>query len=48
MTFDGVIYDDRVRGALRVAALNVAGVTKVINNVIWVDPATATVLTEKA
>jgi CBS domain-containing protein len=48
VTFDGVIYDDRVRGALRVAALNVAGVTNVINNVIWVDPATATVLTEKA
>jgi CBS domain-containing protein len=44
VTFDGVIYDDRVRGALRVAAQNVSGVTDVVNHVVWVDPATATVI----
>jgi CBS domain-containing protein len=47
VTFDGVIYDDRSRTALRVAAQNTPGVKSVVNNVVWVDPTTATVINER-
>jgi CBS domain-containing protein len=38
VTLDGVIYDQRTRDALRVAAQNIAGVTSVTDRMIWVDP----------
>ena len=46
VTFDGVIYDGRMLAALRVAAQNIPGVKRVESHVVWVDPATATVLSE--
>ncbi|HLY55315.1 MAG TPA: CBS domain-containing protein [Stellaceae bacterium] len=36
----GVLFDDRCRGALRVLAENVPGVTKVEDRMIWVEPMT--------
>jgi CBS domain-containing protein len=38
VTLEGVIYDQRTRDALRVAAQNIAGVTSVKDRLIWVDP----------
>jgi len=38
VTFTGVIYDDRQRDGLRVAAENVPGVTHVIDEMVWIDP----------
>jgi CBS domain-containing protein len=38
VTLDGVIYDQRTRDALRVAAQNIAGVTSVNDRLVWVDP----------
>jgi len=34
----GVIFDDRARGAARVAAENVPGVTKVDDQLTWIEP----------
>jgi len=38
VTLDGVIYDQRTRDALRVAAQNIAGVISVTDRMTWVDP----------
>lgn len=34
----GAIFDERARGAARVAAENVAGVTQVIDELAWIEP----------
>jgi CBS domain-containing protein len=34
----GAVFDDRERAALRVAAENVAGVRKVEDDLVWIDP----------
>jgi CBS domain-containing protein len=34
----GVIFDERARGAARVAAENVPGVTKVVDQLCWIEP----------
>jgi len=36
--FHGCVSDDRVRGALRVIAENVAGVRKIHDHIAWVEP----------
>ena len=38
VTLDGVIYDERCRHALVVAAQNVPGVTAVVDKLSWIDP----------
>jgi osmotically-inducible protein OsmY len=40
----GVLYDERQRQALRVAAENIPGVEKVIDDLVWIEPATGLVL----
>lgn len=40
VTLEGVILDDRERGAIRVAAENVPGVRGVKDALVWVDPGT--------
>ncbi|MEJ1974951.1 MAG: CBS domain-containing protein [Acetobacteraceae bacterium] len=44
VTLDGVIFDERSRDALRVAAQNVAGVTSVVDRLVWVEPTTGDVV----
>jgi CBS domain-containing protein len=34
----GSIFDERIREAARIAAENVAGVTKVVDQIVWVEP----------
>ena len=41
VTLQGIISDERARDALRVAAENMAGVAKVDDQLVWVDPAGA-------
>ena len=38
VTLKGILFDDRERDALRVAAENVAGVKDVIDEMVWIDP----------
>lgn len=38
VTLTGTIFDDRERGALRVAAENINGVKDVIDEMVWIDP----------
>ena len=38
VTLDGVILDERMRGAVRVAAENMPGVKAVADRIIWVEP----------
>lgn len=38
VTFAGIIFDDRERDALRVAAENIAGVKDVVDEMVWIDP----------
>lgn len=38
VTLEGIIYDDRCRDGLRVAAQNVPGVQKVQDKLLWMDP----------
>jgi CBS domain-containing protein len=44
VTFTGALTDERQRLALRVAAENVAGVKKVEDHLIWVEPNTGVVM----
>jgi len=44
VTFTGALTDERQRLALRVAAENVAGVKKVQDHLIWVEPNTGVVM----
>jgi CBS domain-containing protein len=39
----GALTDERERAALRVAAENIAGVTKVEDHLIWIDPTTGVI-----
>jgi CBS domain-containing protein len=41
---DGVILEEHERGALRVAAENVPGVTGVVDRLVWVEPVSGTVI----
>jgi osmotically-inducible protein OsmY len=38
VTLDGVILDERMRSAVRVAAENVPGVKAVADRIVWVEP----------
>jgi CBS domain-containing protein len=38
VTLSGTIFDERERTAIIVTAENIAGVTKVIDEMIWIDP----------
>jgi CBS domain-containing protein len=38
VTLTGEIFDERQRPALTVAAENIAGVTKVIDHLVWIEP----------
>lgn len=38
VTLAGEIFDERQRAALRVAAENIPGVTKVIDKLVWIEP----------
>lgn len=40
VTLDGVIMDEREREALRVAAERIPGVERVVDALVWMDPAT--------
>lgn len=40
VTFNGFIYDERARAALRVAAENTHGVKHVVDQLVWIDVAT--------
>jgi signal-transduction protein with cAMP-binding, CBS, and nucleotidyltransferase domain len=44
VTLDGVILDEKERGALRVAAENVPGVKAVEDRLVWVEPVSGTVI----
>jgi CBS domain-containing protein len=44
VTLEGVIFNEAVRPALRVAAENTAGVTKVTDQMVWVEPVTGAAL----
>jgi CBS domain-containing protein len=37
VTFNGFVYDERARAALRVAAENTPGVKKVVDQLVWID-----------
>jgi len=41
----GTIFDERIREAARIAAENVAGVTKVVDQIVWVEPMSGMMLT---
>ncbi len=41
---DGVIFDEKERAALRVAAENVPGVKAVADHLVWVEPVSGTVI----
>jgi CBS domain-containing protein len=40
VTLDGILFDERLRGALIVAAQNVPGVKSVVDQMVWVEPST--------
>jgi CBS domain-containing protein len=40
----GALIDERQRDALRVAAENIPGVTKVIDDLVWIDPLSGMVI----
>ena len=40
VTFNGFVYDERARAALRVAAENIPGVKNVVDQLVWIDVAT--------
>ncbi len=42
--FNGVIFDEQERKALRVAAENISGVKGVVDRLVWVEPISGTVL----
>jgi len=44
VTLEGVIFNEAVRPALRVAAENTQGVTKVMDQMVWVEPVTGAAL----
>ena len=44
VTLDGVILDERMRGALRVATENVPGIKAVVDRIIWVEPHSGTII----
>jgi CBS domain-containing protein len=44
VTLDGVIFNEAVRPALRVAAENTPGVKRVDDNIVWVEPVTGAAL----
>lgn len=44
VTFTGVIFDDRYRDALRVAAENTPGVQSVVDDTVWIEPQSGYVL----
>jgi CBS domain-containing protein len=44
VTFTGVIFDDRYRDALRVAAENTPGVKSVVDDTVWIEPESGYVL----
>jgi CBS domain-containing protein len=44
VTLDGTLLDDAERGALRVAAENIAGAGKVVDRLLWVEPVSGTVI----
>jgi CBS domain-containing protein len=44
VTLDGVILDEKTRGALRVAAENVPGVKAVLDRLVWVEPVSGMVV----
>lgn len=46
VTFTGVVFDDRYRGALRVAAENMPGVTSVVDETVWIEPQSGYLLDE--
>jgi CBS domain-containing protein len=41
----GTIFDERIREAARIAAENVAGVTKVVDQITWVEPISGMLMT---
>lgn len=45
VTLDGVIYDERCRGAFIAAAQNSPGVTHVTDKLTWIDPTTGLYMT---
>jgi CBS domain-containing protein len=44
VSLDGVLFNEALRPALRVAAENVPGVTEVEDNMVWVEPVTGAAL----
>jgi CBS domain-containing protein len=44
VTFSGTILDDRQRNGLRVAAENTPGVKRVVDQLVWIEPMSGTVL----
>jgi hypothetical protein len=44
VTLEDVIFDERIRDALRAAAQNVTGVTAVGDELVVVEPASGTVI----
>jgi len=44
VTFSGALSDERQREALRVAAENIPGVIKVVDHLVWIEPATGIVM----
>ena len=44
VTFSGAILDERQRDALRVAAENIAGVKRVEDHCVWIEPMSGTVI----
>jgi len=47
VTLSGTLLDDRDRAALQVLAENTAGVTKVRDNMVWVEPWSGTIIEPK-
>jgi osmotically-inducible protein OsmY len=38
VTLSGAVTDERERGALRITAENIAGVKKVVDELVWIEP----------
>lgn len=43
-TLEGIIHDERMRGAIRVAAQNVPGVTAITDRIVYVEPFTGAIV----
>ena len=43
-TLDGIIHDERMRAAIRVAAQNVPGVTAITDRIVVVEPFSGTIM----